>query len=164
MSGLLGSAWGEEAFAVALAEQEREAGEVVAERLDAVGVAADEAGQGLVGRAVVGGEPVVQELRELAEFHGVVGGQAGAHWPCPAAWRMAVVTRCRLRWSMPGMASRRLTGWSAARLAAMRMMRFSPPEAGRRPPSRAAMTASRLIHAIGVPSLVQAAVSTWQRN
>jgi hypothetical protein len=35
--------WREEAFAVAFAEQEREAGEVVAERFGSVGVAADEA-------------------------------------------------------------------------------------------------------------------------
>jgi hypothetical protein len=50
-SDLVGDGWGEEAFAVALAEQEGEAGEAVAERLDAVGVAADEAGEGLVDRA-----------------------------------------------------------------------------------------------------------------
>src|ERR1035441_5474933 len=75
---------------------------------------------------------------------------------------MAVVTSPRLRWSRPGMASRRLTGWPAARLAAIRTMRCSPPDAGRRPPSRAAMTASQSIHAIGVPSLMQAAVSMWR--
>lgn len=33
------------------------------------------------------------------------------------------------------MASRRLTGWQAAGLAAIRTMRCSPPDAGRRPPS-----------------------------
>jgi hypothetical protein len=57
---------------------------------------------------VVGGEPVVQELQELAELHGVV--QAEVHRRCPAAWQMAMVTSSRLRWSRPGMASRRLTG------------------------------------------------------
>jgi hypothetical protein len=40
----------------------------------------------------------------------------------------------------------------------------SPPDAGRRPPSSAVMTASQSIHAIGVPSLTQAAASTWQRK
>jgi len=159
---LVGSAWREDAFAVAFAEQESEAGEVVAQRLDAVGVAADEAGQGLVERAAVGREPVVQELQELAELHRIVQGEV--HDRCPAAWRIAVVTSSRLRWSMPGMASRRLTGWPTARLAAMRTMRFSPPDAGSRPPSSAAMTATQSIHAIGVPSLMQAAVSTWQRK
>ena len=39
---------------------------------------------------------------------------------------------------------------------------LSPPDAGRRPPSSAVMTASQSIHAIGVPSLMQAAVSTWR--
>jgi len=39
-----------------------------------------------------------------------------------------------------------------------------PPDAGRRPPSSAAMTAPRSIHAIGVPSLMQATVSTWLRK
>jgi hypothetical protein len=57
------------------------------------------------------------------------------------------------------MASRRLTGYPPARLAAIRTTRFSPPLAGRRPPSRAVMMASQSIHAIGVPSLMQAAVS-----
>src|SRR5580692_7421788 len=44
----------------------------------------------------------------------------------------------------------------------MRMMRFSPPLAGRRPPSRAVMTASQSIHAIGVPSLARS--SGWGRG
>jgi hypothetical protein len=101
--------------AVAFAEQEREAGEVVTQRFDAVGLAADEAGQGLVNRAVVGGEPVVQELKELAELGRVGEGQAEVRCRCPAAWRMAVVTGCRLRWSRPGTATRRLTGWPASR-------------------------------------------------
>jgi RimJ/RimL family protein N-acetyltransferase len=116
---LVGSAWREEAFAVAFAEQEREAGEVVAQRLNAVGVAAHEAGEELVDRAAVGREPVVQELQELAELHRIV--RAGF---TTAAWRMAVVTSSRLWWS----------------------------------------TASQSIHAIGVPSLMQAAVSTWRRR
>ena len=57
----------EEAFAVTFAEQEREAGEAVAQRLGAVGLAADEALEGLADQAAVGCEPVVQEL---AEFDG----------------------------------------------------------------------------------------------
>ncbi len=60
------------------------------------------------------------------------------------------------------MASRRLAGWPAAKLAAMRTMRCSPPDAGGRPPSSAVMMASQSIHAIGVPSMMQAAVSTWR--
>jgi hypothetical protein len=58
--GLSRDGWGEEAFAVPLAEQEGEAGEVVAERLDTVGVASDETGEGLVDRAAIGREPVVR--------------------------------------------------------------------------------------------------------
>jgi hypothetical protein len=61
-------AWQEGALAVALAEQEREAGEVVVQRLGAVGLAADEAVEGLADRAAAGCEPVVQELQELAEL------------------------------------------------------------------------------------------------
>jgi RimJ/RimL family protein N-acetyltransferase len=80
---LVGSAWREEAFAVAFAEQEREAGEVVAQRLNAVGVAAHEAGEELVDRAAVGREPVVQELQELAELHRIVRGEV--HGRCPPA-------------------------------------------------------------------------------
>src|SRR5262249_28334710 len=121
---------------------------------------ADEEGQGLAGRAVVGRQPIVQELKELAELYGVL--RADVHWCCPAAWRMVVVTRRRLRWSRPGMTSRRLTGWPAARLAAIWMMRCSPLEAGRRPLSRAVMTASQSIYAIGVPSLMLGAVSMWR--
>ena len=37
-----------------------------------------------------------------------------------------------------------------------------PAGAGSRPPWSAAMTASQSIHAIGVPSLMQVAVSTWR--
>ncbi len=39
---------------------------------------------------------------------------------------------------------------------------FDVPEEGRCPLSSAAMTASQSIHAIGVPLLMQAAVSTWR--
>ena len=57
-------------LAVVAAEQEREAGEVVAERLGVVCLAADEAGQGGAELVVVGREPVVQELQKLGEFVG----------------------------------------------------------------------------------------------
>jgi hypothetical protein len=39
---------------------------------------------------------------------------------------------------------------------------FSPPDAGRSPVPRAVTTASQLIQAIGVPSLMLAAVSMWR--
>src|SRR6516225_12039153 len=108
---LAGGARREEAFAVASAEQEREAGEVVAERSDAVCLAADEAGQGLVERGVADREPVVQELHELGELHGIGAVEAYAHVRCPAALRWLVtglLLGCgRAGFLFPGPADRR---------------------------------------------------------
>ena len=63
-----GAGWREESLSVAFAGQEHEAGEVAAKRFKVVGLAADEAGQGLAEPNAVSREPVVQELEELAEF------------------------------------------------------------------------------------------------
>ena len=56
------------------------------------------------------------------------------------------------------MASRRLTGSPAARLAAMRRMCCSLPETVRLPRSRAVSAASQSMSASGVPSLMLGSV------
>jgi hypothetical protein len=63
----------EEVLAVVAAEQEGEAGEVIAEHLDAVCRAAGEAGQGRAKLAGVGREPVIRELQQFGELDGVGG-------------------------------------------------------------------------------------------
>jgi hypothetical protein len=67
---------GEDAFAVGDAEQEPEPGEVVAERVGAVGGAAGEPGEGGGEVAAVGSQPVVDELQKFGEFDRVGGVQA----------------------------------------------------------------------------------------
>jgi hypothetical protein len=57
----------EELLAVVAAEQEREAGEIAAERIDAIGLAPGEAGEGCTELIVASREPVVQELKEFSE-------------------------------------------------------------------------------------------------
>jgi hypothetical protein len=109
-------------LAVVAAEQEHEVGEVGPEGFDVVGRAADKALQGGAELGVIGREPVTQQIEELGEFHRIGGVEADVHRRCPPARRMAVVTRCRLRWSRQGITSRRLTGCPAARLAAMSRM------------------------------------------
>ena len=69
----------EQALAVVVAEQEGEAGEVLAQRGQVVAVGADEAPQRGVELAGVGaGELVAQEGEQFAELSDIAGGQAGA--------------------------------------------------------------------------------------
>ena len=70
MAALAGSGLvrGEHALAVGDAEEEPEPGEVVAQRAGAVGLAADEPGQGRDEGGAVGFQPVAEELEQLGEF------------------------------------------------------------------------------------------------
>src|SRR5260370_36824176 len=87
--------WGEQALAVGDAEEEPEPGEVLAQRVGAVGGAADEPGQGPREGAVVGFQPVAEELPPLGGLGGVPDVQ-GPGWDH--------VAPCGLAQSAPGSA------------------------------------------------------------
>ena len=61
----------EQAFAVGDAEEEPEPGEVLAQRVGAVGGAADEAGQGSGEVVAVGFQPAAEELQQFGKLDGV---------------------------------------------------------------------------------------------
>ena len=76
------------------------------------------------------------------------------HGRFPAAWRMAVSSRLMLASSIPVTVSPRPAGVSAARLAASRRMRRSPPEQGSSPACSAVMAPSQSTAAMGVLQVV----------